>query len=271
MEKTFYFLAGMQRSGNTVLSAILNQHPDVYSSSLGPMCEYLWLVYSASHENYIINTDKHRKAQLMSNMMNSYYSDVKKPIIIDRDKNWAHPSNITMLTEYINTNPKIIYTKRPILEVLASLIFMMKDTYLFDMKTVGWNFNPKISENDNICDYLMNKDSDTVRFLQVINVINNPNTSYMIHLVNYHDLLNTPQETMDGIYNFLGIESFKHNFNNIYQLDAYNDMDAGLPENMHKVRKTLSKSNLDVDMYISDYVREKYSYIDDLFIPAKSE
>jgi hypothetical protein len=40
--KKYYFLSGMQRSGNTLLSTILSQNPKIYSSKLSPMAQYMW-------------------------------------------------------------------------------------------------------------------------------------------------------------------------------------------------------------------------------------
>ena len=40
--KDYYFLAGLPRSGNTVLSSILNQNPLIYSSPLSPISEILY-------------------------------------------------------------------------------------------------------------------------------------------------------------------------------------------------------------------------------------
>ena len=40
--KTYHLLAGLPRSGNTLLSAILNQNPDIYSSPLSPITGMLW-------------------------------------------------------------------------------------------------------------------------------------------------------------------------------------------------------------------------------------
>ena len=141
MDKQLYFLAGMHRSGNTLLSSILNQHPDIYSSPLGPMCEYMWLVHNSNHESTKINIYDYRKKQLISNMHRSYYADVDKPIIVDREKNWAHPENLKMLKTYISEQPKIIYTVRPIAEVLASLIAINKNSIVMEMAIFNWNFN----------------------------------------------------------------------------------------------------------------------------------
>lgn len=264
MGKTFHYLAGLHRSGNTVLSAILNQHPEIYSAPLGPICEYMWLVHDSFHETTIINTDGYRKTQLISKMMESYYSDVEKPIIIDRDKNWGHPGNVNMLKTHVNKNPKIIYTTRPIAEVIASYIAINTKGILNEMQYFGWPTSNNKSINDNMCDFLMRPDGQFMRSVTAADSINDPENAGMFHIVRYRDLLDSPQKTMDGIYDFLGISSFEHNFYNIQKLETYDDTKAGLPKDLHKVRKTLSKGDVIVDEYVSKSIQEKYAHLDEL-------
>ena len=40
--KTYHFLAGLPRSGNTLLSSILNQNPLIHSSPLSPINQIMW-------------------------------------------------------------------------------------------------------------------------------------------------------------------------------------------------------------------------------------
>jgi len=46
-----------------------------------------------------------------------------------------------MLKTYISEQPKIIYTVRPIAEVLASLIAINKNSIVMEMAIFNWNFN----------------------------------------------------------------------------------------------------------------------------------
>jgi len=263
MLKKFYFLAGLPRSGNTVLSAILNQHPDIYSSPRSPVSEYMWRTYTASKniEAAITNNYPERSVRLLSKMLDNYYEDVKKPIILDREKNWAHPANITMLEESLDFMPKIIFTTRPIIEILASFIAIDTAIVTGWMHNSGFKINEKLTLNDNLCDYLMSDYADNKNCLNALNSIDNPDNDGMIHIVKYEDLLKSPQEVMNGIYDFLGIEHFNHSFNNIQKLEKYNDMNAGLPKDLHKIRKVLGRSSVRVEEYLTPRSIEKYKDI----------
>lgn len=266
MGKKLYFLAGMHRSGNTLLSSILNQHPDIYSSPIGPLCEYMWLVHNSTHESAMINIYDYRKKQLISKMHESYYFDIDKPVVIDRDKNWGHPENLKMLKKYISEQPKIIYTVRPIAEVLASTIVIQKDIIAMELAIDGWKFNNDLSYNDNVCEYLMNPNHQLMRTLEGLYSIKNKDNSGIFHVVEYKDMISAPQETMNKIYEFLSLDKFNNDFNNIKKIEEYDELAGGLVEDMHVIRPTISKSNIVVDDYVSQYIKDKYSYIDNLLL-----
>lgn len=260
MGKQYHFLAGLHRSGNTVLSSILNQHPDIYSSPLSPISEYMWRTYTASKEIEPARTNMFpkRSTRLLSKMLENYYEDVEKPIVFDRDKNWAHPANIQMIKDCLDFKPKIVFTTRPIIEILASFIAIDRDTVIGWMNNAGFRIDDSLTLNDNLCDYLVSDIYDLSRILKALECIDNPNNAGMIHVVKYEDLLNTPQETMNSIYDFLEIESFQHNFKNIRKIEEYNESAAGLPKDLHKVRRILGKSDVKVEDYLTPRSIEKY-------------
>ena len=260
MGKQYYFLAGLHRSGNTVLSSILNQHPDIYSSPLSPVSEYMWRTYTASNEIEAARSNMYpeRSIKLLSRMLENYYEDVEKPIVFDRDKNWAHPSNVQMMKECLDFKPKIVFTTRPIIEVLASFIAIDISTVIRWMNKSSYKPDTSLSLNDNLCDYLMLGDSQLTRTLLALQSVDNSENTGMIHMVKYEDLLNTPQETMNEIYDFLEIEKFKHNFTNIHRIEEYNEAAIGLPKDMHKVRRVIGKSDVRVEDYLTPRSIEKY-------------
>ena len=262
MGKQYHFLAGLHRSGNTVLSSILNQHPDIYSSPLSTLLEHIWVCHSATQnsENAMLNIlDRQRSFNMVSGLPELYYKDINKPIVFDRNKCWTNPGNIELVKAYITQNPKIIFTTRPILECVASYIAIDKDTIIKNMSVSGYIQDPNLKENENIADYLI---SDYSNFgmtrIWAMQSLDNPDNSGMIHVVKYEDLLSAPQETMDKIYNFLELESFKHNFKSIRKIEEYNDKVLGFAKDLHKVRRVLGKSDIRVEDYLTPYTIEKY-------------
>lgn len=261
MDKTYHFLSGLPRSGNTLLSALLNQNPDIYSSPLSPVPSLMWNFIDSCEtlEQTKRNTEnKIRSDIFLSSFIENFYKDVQKPFVIDRDKAWGTPSNLAIIKQYITPEPKIIFTVRNILEILASFINM--NTY-----PTGWgvynaehyieNYREK---NDLVAEHVMRLDGEIDKGLLSLASSFYPENKGMFHIVEYNDLVFNPEKTMAGIYGFLDMPHYEHNFTKIQKVETDNDEVLGLPKDLHDIRKSLSNSSTSTDI-LSDYIKHKYS------------
>jgi sulfotransferase len=78
------------------------------------------------------------------------------------------------------------------------------------------------------------------------------------HIVEYQDIIRKPQETLDAIYNFLEIPTFKHDFDNIINSTHEDDSIYGL-NGMHDVRKSISQRMIDPYAILPAATIRKYS------------
>jgi sulfotransferase len=261
MNKTYHFLAGLPRSGNTLLSAILNQNPDIYSTPLSPLPTFMWdFANSAGNmEQTNRNTENQIKSEIfLSSFMDNYYKEVEKPVVVDREKAWGTPANLNIIKQYVTPTPKIIFTVRDILEIIASFIKMDAD-YL---KNGAYNSNYYManyrSEKDLVAEFLMEPNGDVDKGLLSLASAFYPENKGMFHIVEYNNLVFNPEETMAGIYNFLDMPNYEHNFKKIQKVETDNDEILGLPKDLHDIRKSLSNSSTSTDI-LSDYIKHKYS------------
>ena len=261
MNKNYYFLAGLPRSGNTLLSAILNQNPNIYSTPLSPLPGLMWDYISSCVNMEQINRNEEneqRSQQLLSSFFDTFYKDVDKPIIIDREKSWGTPSNLELIKEYVTPTPKIIVTVRDILEIIASFIAMDADYLKNNTANNGYFINNYRSNKDAIAEHLMQPNGDIDKGLLSLASAFYPENKGIFHIVEYNDLIFKPEETMSSIYKFLDLPDYKHNFNKIKKLELDNDTILGLPKNIHDIRGSISKSSTSTDI-LSDYIKHKYS------------
>jgi len=234
MDKTYHFLAGLPRSGNTLLSSILNQNPDIYSSPLSPVPELIWN-YKGSYYTEAINRNKDNKIKadiFLSSFIDNFYKDVKKPIVIDREKAWGTPANLALIKEYITPTPKIIFTVRDILDILASFV-KMDANYLKTNTANSGSFHLNYrSEKDSVVEHLMSDYGDIDKALLSLSSAFLPENKGVFHIVEYNDL--------------------------VLKVEVDNDESIGLPKNLHDIRKSISKSTTNTDI-LSDYIKHKYS------------
>jgi sulfotransferase len=263
MTKTYHFMAGLPRSGSTVLSAILNQNPEVYSS---PQTDLLSMLYEL--ESKIPNYESFRAklmhknfASLIYGMADSFYAPIDKSVIIDKNRGWGTPYNWDNLSSYLNPEGKVILTMRPILQVLASFIRIAQKTnkatgfmpYLNDNLWVSKYRDLADAQVDNIM--AANGEMDRAIF-SIANLIKNHRDK--VYVVWFDDLLDSPQATMNGIYDFLGLDAFEHNFNNIKAVDNHDDLAGYGMLGLHDVNKKLTRPKTNSSELLSDYVVKKY-------------
>jgi sulfotransferase len=262
--KTYYFLSGLPRSGNTLLSSILNQNPNIYSSPLSPTLNLLSNIHDVIHSDQNIKRNNKKNVdQFIKNLLNNYYKDIDKQIIIDREKVWGTPVNLPLIKNYITPTPKIIFTVRPIIEILTSFIDILPENSFLDeeMNSFGYLSKNYLTKNDNRCDYLMKPFGLIDRCLFSINEIMKLENKEIFCIIKYDEIVNNPKDTMKKIYDFLKIPDYQHDFNNIVKLEKDNDEEIGQPKNMHKVRKQLKKISKKPEDVLSDYIINKYSNI----------
>ncbi|MEO7108131.1 MAG: sulfotransferase [Rhodoferax sp.] len=260
MTKRYYFMAGLPRSGSTLLSSLLNQNQLIHAGPSSP-------VFSTMHvvENHF-RTDPFFKGfpkvaqgnAIIKNLIEQFYADCDRPIIVDKNRAW--PANIRFIEGYIGQRAKVICTVRDISEVIASFIAMIhRHPYkegdgrlnIIDEQLVR---NGILLTDDNRCDFIAGPQGILGQSISAIQEAISLGLSDRLHFVEYKSLMAQPQKTMDAIYAFLGEESFSHDFENIENKYRENDLEIYGLEDMHEVRQKLGTASIDPKKVLSPYV-----------------
>lgn len=251
----FYFDCGLPRSGSTLLTAILNQNPDIYAGVVSPVLE---LMESA---DFIFQKDPSvvfPKPYIFNNIVRSnivnYYSDRVESNIIDKNRNW--PNYINLIQKYITPNPKLICTTRNLLDILASFITLIHKSDTVSYVDEGLMKYGVDLCDDNRCYYLMELDGILARSIQAVEHArkNHPDN---IHLIQYDDLVSNPSEVMINLHEFLELKPFEYTFNNINAKEREDDSYYGLPT-MHEIRPELKKISKPYTEVLSKDIIDKY-------------
>lgn len=256
--KQYYFLVGLPRSGNTLLSSILNQNPKISVTANSIVPDILWNLDCERENSLTFKNfpDHHSYDDLMSSVFKSYYKNWKSNIIIDRS-NWGSPNNLKLLEKYCPNKPKFILLVRDVLEVLASFIKWSKENKP--------NFIDNETNNASVeikCDFLMRSDLQIVQEYTAIHNLYKDGEN--IILLTYNNLIESPKESVERIYEFLNIESHQHKFQDLEQLNTnnvfYNDDVVG--KKLHYVKSKISKTQYNIKEYLPSYVINKYGNLD---------
>lgn len=260
--KTYHFMAGLPRSGSTLLKSILDQNPKIHANPVSPVMELMYHTeeYLKQSEQYLGYPKPKNAYKIISSFIENYYYEREEDIIIDHCRAW--PNNIERIKTYITPNPKIICPVRDIAEILTSFITMVHrnddqvsfiDKHLIEKGVTV--------DDDNRCQYLMSNDGIVEQALWAQSQAFIKNDTRHLLMVEYNDLVNNPDETMRKIYDFLEMDYYDHNFNNIENNHREND-DQWYLKDMHYVRKEVKKTSKKPEDILSPYILNKYKQLE---------
>ena len=126
LNKTYYFMSGLPRSGSTLLSSILNQNPRFYSGPSSPVvATMITLENSFSNDELFLGYPKPLQAkEIISSVLPQYYGDRQEPVIFDKNRSWT--VRMEYIPGYFDIQPKIICPVRDTAEILTSFISMIR-------------------------------------------------------------------------------------------------------------------------------------------------
>lgn len=253
--KEIFFLCGMPRAGNTLLSSILNQNKNIASSGHTTLSA-IFLFFSDIKKQDIYTNFLNEKSfsNLEKELINNYYKDWKQSIIIDRGY-WGKEGILEILKNIYGNKLKIIFLKRDLIEVLASFIE-------WSNKNKNSFLNKHFINVEQKCDFLMSSDGIIQYQLDCYDNLIKPENKKIVKFVEYDNLVKDPKKTIDSIYSFLNIKKFKHNFKKLDELNIngvkYNDVDLG--DNLHTVKKNgITKTKRNIKDILSKSIIDKYS------------
>lgn len=259
MEKSFYFMAGLPRSGSTVLSAILNQNPRLYSGPSSPVVSSMIALeqHLSNDELFMAYPKSEQAATIIANILPQYYLDIEKPVIIDKNRSWVNRPHY--ISGYFGIEPKIICPVRSIEEILTSFISMHKRNpyevngkinFIDDMLV---RTNTPLTD-ENRCMFLGSDNGILGQSYNALKQLVVEGRESILCFIEYDDLIQKPQETMQKIYDFLDEEPFEHDFEKLENQNQENDAAIYGIEDMHSVRKKLEKTSPSPDKILPESI-----------------
>jgi len=242
-------MAGLPRSGSTLLSSILNQNPRFYSGPSSPVLGAMFAV----EQNFMGNELYHgypkpdQVREIIGSIPHHFYSDVQKPVVFDKNRAWT--ARVHYIEGYIGQQAKILVPVRRIDEILTSILTMIHRNP-FQEGQPRINFvdeqliKTDIPINDlNRCMYLLNDGGIVYESLNAIMMGFQQNVSDKMHFVDYNDLVDNPEKIMEDIYDFLGEEFYDHDFGSISNIHREDDLITYGLSDMHQVRSEVKKTS----------------------------
>jgi sulfotransferase len=233
MNHGIHFIAGLPRSGSTLLAGILRQNPRFHAgmtSPVGSMYMALETTMSRRNEAAVFITDQQRRA-ILSGLFSNYYDGIhQEKTAFDTNRVWC--TKLPALTQLF-PKARFICCVRDIGWIMDSVerlvrrnAFELSGMFGFEAGGTVFSRVARLASGDGLVGYALDALREAYFSEQANRLI----------LVEYQALTRAPRQTMALLYQMLGEEPFTHDFNDVdYQADQF-DAPIGAP-GLHTVRR----------------------------------
>ena len=257
-------MAGLPRSGSTLLSSILNQNPRFYSGPSSPVLGAMFAI----EQNFMGNELYHgypkpdQVREIIGSVPHHFYSDVEKPVVFDKNRAWT--ARVPYIEGYIGQQAKIIVPGRRVDEILTSILTMVhRNPFQEGQERVNFVDEQLIKTNTpindvNRCMYLLGNGGIVYESLNAIMEGFTQNVRDKMHFVDYNNLVDNPEKTMEDIYDFLGEDYYDHDFDSLSNIHRENDLNTYGLSDMHEVRSKVKKTSPSPSSVLPEEILDLY-------------
>ena len=236
----FAFLAGLPRTGSTVLGTLLSQHPDLHPTATSVVLDqtkYIQKFSLGESPYYNVKDPSSPVWRIMRGMLYGAYDVVDKKVVIEKDRGWAN--EVALIRKLTGCEPHILSPVRPIPEIISSFILISQKSG-----------NQSKIENEL---RLTGRDSNPWTLSRVIwekyvySSWRTLKTGYETNpecflLLDYEDIVSKPGEVVNRVCTYLDVESWAPTTTDLVNPNPENDAVYGL-KGLHDVKPVLKKTS----------------------------
>lgn len=233
MQNGIHFIAGLPRSGSTLLAAILRQNPRFHAgmtSPVGAMYMALEGAMSRKSEAAVFIDEEQRRNVLKGLFANYYHAIHPDRLVFDTNRAWC--TKLPALTQLF-PEARVICCVREICWVMDSIeslvrknAFELSGMFGFEPGNTVYTRVNRIAMSDGMVGYALDALKEAF-FSQYAG---------KLILVEYQALARAPEATLGILYSLLGEEPYAHDFDNVdYEAEDF-DLALG-SRGLHTVRR----------------------------------
>jgi sulfotransferase len=281
--KQYFYLAGLPRTGSTVLGEILNQNPAIHVSPASPMSEIIYDVVTKWQRNQDSLKAYQHDEQLPNvwrGIRDGMYQHRSEQIIFDKSWAWQMNDPINRARKTLGEEMKVVCTVDNITDCLASFIMLIRsnpDYTSFIDEFLQSENRPLTDENR--CAAMMNPNIPTSVgwcHSNLKKTWEGKNRGNLL-LIERAELVAQPADTIKRIYQFIDCENMAtwadnetHYFDQISKEITENDGIAyGIP-NLHKLGPKLRDRSWNAKEVLGNRLFVKYKKMEFWRNKAKS-
>lgn len=238
--KNYYFIAGLPRSGSTLLSNILGQNPRFHVTPTSGVVDLLLYTRNSWNKNAAFLAmpraeSQQRQLGVLRGILDGYFSIAPQAVCFDKNRLWLEYLEMAGAILGGAERVKVIVTVRDLRDVLASFERVYRSTS--GLSQVPFDANDNFGTKTTLQRVQLFIDNSQA-VGRAYNAIRDAVTRGWLdnmHFVEYEQLTRHPAETLEGIYRFLGEAPAQHQFSAVEQLTQEDDLFHGF-DDLHTIR-----------------------------------
>lgn len=263
--KTIHFLSGLPRSCSTLIQNLLAQNPKIHATATSQLHEIGYIARKVFQTEEVKSMDP-KVAEAMyfdyvrGGCAHAFNSVTDRPVVVDKCRSWIGHLDQTFK---VWPEAKIIVPVRDIRGVLTSMEKKYRQhpspfNGMEEQNPTTWTTTEKRAQG-----WLSSPPVGIAveRLYEAVTRFKNK-----LLFVNADRLTRNPEAVMKEIWEYLGEEPFKHDFNNVAQYTV--EHEVGWPYGDHTIRQTVEPLPKDWEAVLGkslcDALNQKFNWINDL-------
>jgi sulfotransferase len=249
-----HFIAGLPRSGSTLLASILRQNPRFHAEMSGPL-EFIYgsaLIGLSPKNHFHTFITVPQRERVLKGIVDSFYADVpQEHVVFDTNRSW--PMRLPSITRLF-PNARIICCVRDVASVLNSFEHLVEQNP-YDV--------PKLFDPDpwasvyGRTERLMRPNGSVGMAYQALKEAYYGEHANRLFFVEFESLLEKPEKTLQGIYSAIGESYFPHDFESVHYEQSEFDAQLGL-HGMHTINAGVGKKVRNTKMIVPPDIVKRY-------------
>ena len=253
--KSYHMIAGLPRSGSTLLCNILNQNPRFRATATSGLQKVLTGVKTGWDQviEHHVNIDFEKRKNVLKSIVDGYYKDTNQEVIFDKNRAWMSEPEMAQLA--LGQGAKMICCVRSYKDILASFekLFRSQNAYfdVLDKRNLGSNFTTV----EQRCDVWASNTGPVGSSKIILEELVKRN--FIPIFIEFDKLTKTPETTLRYLYEELGEEYFEHDFTNVEQTTHEEDYFHGML-NLHSIKSKVEYFPSNAKNIIGEVLCDKY-------------
>lgn len=232
-DKTIHVIAGLPRSGSTLLANILAQNPRFEATATSAILAIILNIREQWDPLFAATPNEQAKIDVMRGVLHSYYRQSTRPVVFDKCRGWLAALETAELL--LERKVKVLVPVRDMRDILASFEKLWRHNASTTQIPQEKKYPLQFESLEGRCDVWLQKAEPLgLAYMRIEDALARGFRD-RLHFVHFEQLTRRPGETMRKIYDFLEEAPFEHDFDHVEQVTWEDDAVHGF-KGLHDIR-----------------------------------